>query len=56
MLCFYKSTILPIIEYAGFVFDQDMNYVNKKIQTIQNQGLNVAYNLHHLPYNDRDFV
>ena len=50
----YKSTILPIIEYADFVYDRNIKYVSKKLQTLQNQGLNVVYNQHILPYTHRE--
>ena len=43
-LTIYKSTVLPIIEYADFVYDQNIKFVNKKLQTLQNQGLHVVYN------------
>ena len=46
----YKSTVLPIIEYADFVHDQNIIYINKKLQTIQNQYLYIVYNQHMLPY------
>ena len=49
----YKSTILPIIEYADFVYDFDIKYNNKKLQTLQNQGLYIVYNEHRLPYRDK---
>ena len=38
-LTIYKSTILPVIEYADFVYDHGIKYINKKIQSFQNQGL-----------------
>ena len=50
----YKSTILPIIEYADFVYDHEIKYVNKKLQGLQNYGLSVAYNQHSIPFYDRD--
>ena len=50
----YKSTILPIIEYADFVYDYGIKYVNKKLQTLQNQSLSVVHNQHILPYALRD--
>ena len=45
-LTIYKSTILPLIEYADFVHDHNIKYVNKKLQSLQNDGLSVAYNQH----------
>ena len=53
-LTIYKSTILPIIEYADFVYDHNINYVSKKFQTYQNQGLYTVYNNYFLPYPQRD--
>ena len=50
----YKGTILPIIEYADFVFDHDIKYVNRKFQSLQNQGLYTVFNQHYLPYNQRE--
>ena len=46
----YKGTILPIIEYADFVFDYNIQYVNNKLQTLQNQGLYTVFNQHFLNY------
>ena len=42
----YKGTILPLIEYADFVFEYGIKYVNKKIQSLQNQGLFIVFNQH----------
>ena len=50
----YKCTILPILEYADFICDQGLNYVNKSIQKLQNWGLSIAFNQHILPYYQRD--
>ena len=50
----YKATILPILEYADFVFDHDIQYVSEKMQTIQNQALYTVYDQHYLPYNMKD--
>ena len=49
----YKSTILPIIEYADFVYDCDIKYNNKKLQSLQNQGLYTVFDQYVLPYQDR---
>ena len=49
----YKSTILPIIEYADFVYDHEVKYINKKIQCLQNHGLRVVFNQYILHYSDR---
>ena len=45
----YKSTILSIIGYADFY----IKYNNKKLQTLQNQGLYIVFNEHILSYNDK---
>ena len=39
----YKSTILPVIEYSDFVYDHNIKYLNKKLQGVQNYGLQIAY-------------
>ena len=49
-LTIYKRTILPIIEYADFICDQDIIYFNKKLQKFQNQALYISYNQHVLSY------
>ena len=46
----YKRTILPVIEYADFLQDQGIVFVNKAIQKLQNRGLLIAHNQHILPY------
>ena len=53
-LLLYKGTILPILEYADFVYDFNIKYISKRIQTIQNTGLYVVYNQHILPYDVKD--
>ena len=50
----YKCTILPVMEYADFIQDQGIIYINKTIQKLQNQGLLIAHNQHILPYDQRD--
>ena len=50
----YKSTILPIFEYADYVIDYGVKYMNKHIQTLQNQGLYIVFNQHTVPYNERE--
>ena len=50
----YKSTILPIIEYADFVYDHNIKYVSNKLQTLQNQALSVVHNQHIISYALRD--
>ena len=53
-LLIYKCTILPILEYVDFVYDLDIKYINKKLQTIQNTGLYITYNQHYLPYDTKE--
>ena len=50
----YKNTILPLLEYVDFVYDYGVGYVNKRLQTLQNQGLYIVYNQHYLPYDQKD--
>ena len=50
----YKCTILPLMEYADFICDQGIAYVNKSTQKLQNMGLSIAFNQHILPYAQRD--
>ena len=52
----YKGTILPMIEYADFVFDFGIKYINKTLQTLQNQGLFIVFNQHYLPYNQKQSI
>ena len=49
-LTIYKSTILPIIEYIDFVCDYNIKYNNKRLQSLQTQGLYIVYNQHSLSY------
>ena len=49
-LLLYKGTILPILEYADFVYDFNIKYINKRLQTIQNTGLYIVFNQHSLSY------
>ena len=53
-LLIYKCTILPIMEYADFIQDQSVVYVNKAVQKLHNFGLLIAYNQHNVPYYQRD--
>ena len=53
-LTLYKGTILPILEYADFVHDFNVKYISKKLQTIQNIGLYIAFNQHNLSYDLRE--
>ena len=50
----YKCTILPVLEYADFIQDQGIAYVNKELQKLQNFGLLIAFNQHILPFDRRD--
>ena len=50
----YKCTILPMLEYADFICDQGLAYLNKSIQKLQNWGLSIAFNQHILPFQQRD--
>ena len=50
----YKCTILPILEYADFIIDQGVAYVNNALQKIQNQCLLLVHNQHFLKFNERD--
>ena len=52
-LTIYKSTILPIVEYADFVYDHNIKYVNKKMQGLQNHGLRVVFDQYIIPYYQR---
>ena len=53
-LLLYKGTILPILEYADFVFDYGIKYINKRLQTLQNQGLYTVFNQHYLTFELKD--
>ena len=50
----YKGTILPLIEYADFVFDYGIKYINTRIQSLQNQGLYTVFNQHYLSYDQKE--
>ena len=52
-LTIYKSAILPIIEYADFIYDQSVEYVSKQIQSLQNRGLRIVFNQHNKRYDQR---
>ena len=53
-LLLYKGTILPILEYADFVHDFNIKYINKRLQTVQNNGLYIVFNQHTLSYDLKD--
>ena len=42
----YKCAILPLLEYADFICDQRIAYVNKSLQKLQNMGLSTCTTLH----------
>ena len=50
----YKCTILPAIEYADFILDQGIAYINKSLQKIQNLCLLIIYNQHVIKFDQRD--
>ena len=52
-LTIYKSTILPLIDYCDFVYDQNISYTNQQIQKLQNRALRVVFNQHRIRYDLR---
>ena len=50
----YKCTILPILEYADFIQDQGIAYINNARQKIQNHCLLIIHNQHFLKFDERD--
>ena len=52
----YKCTILQILEYADFVYDFNIKYNCKRLQTIQNTGLYVALDQYKLLYDEKDYT
>ena len=52
-LLIYKTTILPLIEYADYYIDQNIKYVNNQLQNLQNRGLRIALNQHIKRYDER---
>ena len=42
------------MEYADFIQDQGVAYVNKAVQKLQHFGLLIVHNQHILPYYQRD--
>ena len=52
-LTIYKSTILPLIDYCDFVYDQNISYTNQQIQNLQNRALRVVFNQHRIRYDLR---
>ena len=45
---------LPVLEYADFIQDQGIIYINKAIQKLQNLGLLIAHDQHILSFDQRD--
>ena len=43
-LCIYKTTILPLFDYADIVYEQNLQTVNNKLQVLQNKSLRLIYN------------
>ena len=50
----YKCTILPVLEYADFILDQGIMYINKALQKIQNLCLLIVNGQYTLKFNERD--
>ena len=53
-LLLYEGTILPILEYAYFVYDFNIKFNSKPLQTIQNTALYIVFNQHALSYDLKD--
>ena len=49
----YKTMILPLLDYADFLYDQGILYSNKQLQRLQNRGLRIIYNQHLKRYDDQ---
>ena len=46
----YKTMILPIVEYVDILYDGSNLYLLNKLQTLQNRGLRIVYNMQfHVP-------
>ena len=52
-LTIYKATMLPLLDYAVLVYEQNIKYVNKQLQKIQNKALRLIYNQHLIEYDNR---
>ena len=52
-LTMYKATMLPLLDYADLVYEQNFKYVNKQLQKIQNRALRLIYNQHLIEYDNR---
>ena len=50
-VCMY---VCMYVEYADFVYDQGIAYINKEIQKLQNYGLSIVYNQHAVRYVQKD--
>lgn len=42
----YKTTILPIMEYANFTYTVVPNHLSKKLQRLQNRAVKIIYKCH----------
>ena len=40
----YKATILPLLDYADIIYEQQVKYINKQLQGLQTKGLRIVYN------------
>ena len=40
----YKQTILPLVEYAGFLLNLNRKHDTEKLQKLQNRALRLCYN------------
>ena len=50
---YIKATMLPLLDYADLVYEQNIKYVNKQLQKIQNRALGLIYNQHLIEYDNR---
>ena len=52
-LTIYKATMLPLLDYADMVYEQNIKYVNKQLQKIQSRALRLIYHQHLIEYDNR---
>ena len=52
-LLIYKTTIIPLIDYADFIYDQNIKYTSKVVQKLQNRALRIIFNQHIKKYDER---
>ena len=52
-LIIYKATILPLLDHADYIYEQQIKYVNTQIQGLQNKGLRIVYNQHIKRFDER---